>query len=316
MFNFDVFDLFDEVVILLEGVKIKEKNKIAEKYGISENVDIFSAFTFDNIDKLVEHIFDGKDLRVQTRVYFFQISKSRDVDLLYNNSSKLLIIKDITDVKKLKEAKINFTTAVSHELFNPLSVIKANVYLLLDGKENMEFALEEIEKSTERIERIIKQLKTLSMLELGLYTPRYNEIDIEKVLKEVIDELNLKIKEKMISIEKQIIQKYFKADSFLIFTILKNLVSNAVKYSHKMSTVKIKTFENKIIVEDNGIGIKKEELEKVTERFYRTKDAIKMAQGSGLGLSVVKHICSICGYKLNIESDYMIGTKVIVDLNT
>ncbi|SHH51224.1 sensor histidine kinase [Thermosipho atlanticus] len=316
MFNFEVFDFFDEIVILLEKLKIKRRNKLAEKYGINESIEIFSVFTFDKIDELVEHIFSEKDFKIRTKMYFFQISQTRDVVLSYNSSSNLLIIKDVTEIERLKEAKINFTTAVSHELFNPLSVIKANVYLLLDNKETVETALREIEKSVKRMERIIKQLKILSMLELGLYMPKYNEIDIEKVLKEVIEDLNMKIKAKSITIEKKIVQRYFRADGFLIYTILKNLISNAVKYSYKNSTVKIETIDNMIIIEDRGIGIKKEELEKVTERFYRTKDAIKMATGSGLGLSVVKHICSICNYKLKIESNYMMGTKVIVVLNT
>jgi two-component system OmpR family sensor kinase len=225
-------------------------------------------------------------------------------------------LSDLTEYIKIKEAKVNFTTAISHELFNPLSIIKANAIYLKDifnenNKDILE-ALEDIEKSSKRMERIIKQLKVLAMLELGMYKPKIDIVDFEKILNEVIDELSQKLESKNLTLDLKILNKEYKSDGFMLYTIIKNLLSNSIKYSYNNSTIIIEAYKDKIIISDSGIGIKKEDLEKVTQRFYRSKEATKMATGSGLGLSIVKHICNILNYKLIIESNYLIGTKVII----
>ncbi|ACJ74626.1 sensor histidine kinase, PhoR-related [Thermosipho africanus TCF52B] len=314
MFNFEIFQNFDEPIIMLDGLKIAKANNKALEYGFKENFEILDVFTSKNIDVIIEYLIERKNFELEEKLYFFEFSDWRYVKIKFFDN--LLYLSDLTEYVKIKEAKVNFTTAISHELFNPLSIIKANTIYLKDtlnenNKDILE-ALEDIEKSSNRMERIIKQLKVLAMLELGMYKPKIDIVDFEKILNEVIDELSQKLKSKNLTIDLKILNKEYKSDGFMLYTIIKNVLSNSIKYSYNNSTIIIEAYKDKIIISDSGIGIKKEDLEKVTQRFYRSKEATKMATGSGLGLSIVKHICNILNYKLIIESNYLIGTKVII----
>lgn len=314
MFNFEIFQNFDEPIIMLDGLKIAKANNKALEYGFKENFEILDVFTSKNIDVIIEYLIERKNFELEEKLYFFEFSDWRYVKIKFFDN--LLYLSDLTEYIKIKEAKVNFTTAISHELFNPLSIIKANAIYLKDifnenNKDILE-ALEDIEKSSNRMERIIKQLKVLAMLELGMYKPKIDIVDFEKILNEVIDELSQKLESKNLTLDLKILNKEYKSDGFMLYTIIKNLLSNSIKYSYNNSTIIIEAYKDKIIISDSGIGIKKEDLEKVTQRFYRSKEATKMATGSGLGLSIVKHICNILNYKLIIESNYLIGTKVII----
>lgn len=314
MFNFEIFQNFDEPIIMLDGLKIAKANNKALEYGFKENFEILDVFTSKNIDVIIEYLIERKNFELEEKLYFFEFSDWRYVKIKFFDN--LLYLSDLTEYIKIKEAKVNFTTAISHELFNPLSIIKANTIYLKDtlnekNKDILE-ALEDIEKSSNRMERIIKQLKVLAMLELGMYKPKIDIVDFEKILNEVIDELSQKLESKNLTLDLKILNKEYKSDGFMLYTIIKNLLSNSIKYSYNNSTIIIEAYKDKIIISDSGIGIKKEDLEKVTQRFYRSKEATKMATGSGLGLSIVKHICNILNYKLIIESNYLIGTKVII----
>ncbi|MDK2839261.1 sensor histidine kinase, PhoR-related protein [Thermosipho africanus Ob7] len=314
MFNFEIFQNFDEPIIMLDGLKIAKANNKALEYGFKENFEILDVFTSKNIDVIIEYLIERKNFELEEKLYFFEFSDWRYVKIKFFDN--LLYLSDLTEYIKIKEAKVNFTTAISHELFNPLSIIKANAIYLKDifnenNKDILE-ALEDIEKSSKRMERIIKQLKVLAMLELGMYKPKIDIVDFEKILNEVIDELSQKLESKNLTLDLKILNKEYKSDGFMLYTIIKNLLSNSIKYSYNNSTIIIEAYKDKIIISDSGIGIKKEDLEKVTQRFYRSKEATKMATGSGLGLSIVKHICNILNYKLIIESNYLIGTKVII----
>ncbi|MBB6063171.1 two-component system OmpR family sensor kinase [Thermosipho japonicus] len=314
MFDFEIFQNFDEPIIMLDGLKIIKANNKALEYGFKENFEILDVFTSKNIDVIIEFLIERKNFELEERLYFFEFSDWRYVKIKFFDN--LLYLSDLTEYIKIKEAKVNFTTAISHELFNPLSIIKANTIYLKDtlnenNKDILE-TLEDIEKSSKRMERIIKQLKVLAMLELGMYKPKIDIVDFEKILNEVIDELSQKLKSKNLTLDLKILNKEYKSDGFMLYTIIKNLLSNSIKYSYNNSTIFIEAYKDKIIISDSGIGIKKEDLEKVTQRFYRSKEATKMATGSGLGLSIVKHICNILNYKLIIESNYLIGTRVII----
>ncbi|ONN27921.1 histidine kinase [Thermosipho affectus] len=309
MEDFSFFENFDDAIIKLDFLKILNSNEVARSLGFFEGNDILSVFTFEKVDVVVEKIIKKENFMIEDKFYFFYLSDERYVRLKYFNG--FIYIKDLTDEMRINEAKVNFTTSVSHELFTPLSVIKGNLYLLRDTFGDIE-PLEQMEHAIKRMERIIKQLKIIAMLELGMYTPQKNVVDVEKILKEILEEFSERINKKRLSFEISVFQKEFFNDSFMLYTILKNIISNSIKYSYEDSKIYITVEKDKIRVKDRGIGIKKEEVEKVTERFYRSKDAIKMAYGSGLGLSIVKHICKILNCELKINSDYLIGTEVII----
>ncbi|OOC35253.1 histidine kinase [Thermosipho melanesiensis] len=308
--DFSFFDNFDDAIIKLDFLKVKNSNKTAKSLGFFEGNEILDVFTSNKIDEITRWIISNESFKIEDKFYFFQLTDERFVRIRYFQS--YLFIKDLTEKVKVKEAKVNFTTSISHELFTPLSALKGNLYFLRENISD-KFTLEvlnQMEKSVRRMERIIRQLKIISMLELGMYEPKNDIIDVEKLINEVLDEFSEKIESKKLKFSVEFKIDEVKFDSFMLYTIIKNIVSNAIKYSYEESTIYIIVDKESITVKDNGIGIKKEDIKKVTERFYRSKNAIKMAPGSGLGLSIVKHICNILGCKLDIKSDYLIGTEV------
>lgn len=221
---------------------------------------------------------------------------------------------DLTEERTLSEAKLDFVTAVSHELFTPLSASKANVFLLKDienDPEKLEI-LGKVERSLDRMETIIRQLKVLTMIQLRLYELKMEHIPVEEVVHMVLEELREKIESKKIKVNVFVDVETIETDRFVFHTILKNLVSNAVKYSYPDSVVEISITGERLSVKDQGIGIKEEEKSRIFERFYRGSEALKMAPGSGLGLSIVKHLCDTIGYRLEVNSQWLVGSEFIV----
>jgi len=133
-------------------------------------------------------------------------------------------------------------------------------------------------------------------------------IYINNLYKEVLKDLEDKIKEKEIELDFRSCLEIKEGDKFVLYTILKNLISNAIKYSFNNSKIYIQFDEQMIEVKDEGIGIRQEEIPRIFERFYRSPEAIKYAKGSGLGLAVVKYLCNLSNYRIECESKWMVGT--------
>lgn len=142
------------------------------------------------------------------------------------------------------------------------------------------------------------------------------EISLAELAGEIVSELSEEIKRKGV-IAEIIGEAKISADHNMIYELIENLISNAVKYNKDGGTVTVcitDTDEGVCLkVRDTGIGIEKEHLPRLCERFYRVdKSHSKRIGGTGLGLAIVKHICAIIGAELSIESDFGIGTTVTV----
>jgi two-component system OmpR family sensor kinase len=308
-------DFINEMIIELDGYKIKYSNKVAQKYGFKKDLEIISVFTFNEIDDFISHIINRKDYKIETTVFFFQ-GTSKYCSVLYLSEENMIIIDDKTDKELIKQIKADFITSLSHELRTPLSVAKGNAYLIedLNNNDSLNEPIKKIKKSLNRIERILDQLTVIYMAEFGNYTLKIELIDINNIYNEVISDLENKIKDKNIEIIYKSDIEYLKGDSFVIYTLLRNLISNAVKYSNKNSKVYVTITKNEIIVEDNGIGIRENEKNRIFERFYRGIDSRKYAKGSGLGLAIVKHLCELSNYSLEFKSEWMVGSKFIIKI--
>jgi len=234
--------------------------------------------------------------------------------LTYIPNEQLLILRDISEKKHIDEIKSDISTLMVHELRNPLSAAKSIVSQLIEEEEDPEKikTLWNLDKQAERLERIIQQIEYITMAQLGLYKPKKERINVKKLVDEVLEEVEGLRKTKNISIESKIEIKMMEQDSFIIKTILKNLLSNALKYSLDNSRVILEITEDHLSVQDFGIGIPDSEVDKVFDRFYRSPAAVKMASGSGLGLPVVKHLCNIAGFTIDFETKHLIGTKVTI----
>ena len=174
-----------------------------------------------------------------------------------------------------------------------------------------------IYKECLRLGSLISDMLMLSKIESGDAPKRVlSEIKLHDLAKEVLDGLSEKAQSRSLTatIEGS---ATLTADQTMIFELVENLVSNAIKYNKDGGSITVsvdETAEGVILkVKDTGIGIEKEHLPRLCERFYRVdKSHSKRIGGTGLGLAIVKHICAVCEAELSIESDFGIGTTVTV----
>ena len=247
------------------------------------------------------------------------ISKVTDATIS-DDISAILIVTDITKEKLIEKQKSDFFANASHELKTPITVLQGFSEVLLNKEgidEGSKKQIARIYKESLRLGSLISDMLMLSKIESG-DTPEKSltEVSLEAIASEVIGELSEEIKKKNISTE--IVGKSkLVADQNMIYELIENLISNAVKYNKDGGTVTVSVSNTHtgvcLQVKDTGIGIEKEHLPRLCERFYRVdKSHSKRIGGTGLGLAIVKHICAISGAELSIESDFGIGTTVTV----
>ena len=247
------------------------------------------------------------------------ISKVTD-DAISDEISAIIIITDITQEKLIQKQKSDFFANASHELKTPITVMQGFAEVLMN-KEGMDEAskkqLGRIYKECLRLGTLISDMLMLSKIESGDAPKRVStEIKLDEVAREVLDRLSEKAAGRSITATVEG-SATLTADQAMIFELIENLVSNAIKYNKDGGTIKVSIEESSacviLKVKDTGIGIEKEHLPRLCERFYRVdKSHSKRIGGTGLGLAIVKHICAISDARLNIESDFGIGTTVTV----
>jgi len=314
----NALDSIRDGVVRMEHMTVKDFNQRASEMGFKKDHDIFTCISFDEIDQLTRNIILSRDFETKTNLYFLN-DVSQYSKIIYNHQTKLLFIIDLSEEEHLKKVKSDVVMSISHELRTPLSVALGNVQMLKDfttfktvESENM---INKTLKSLNKLEKIISQLSLLTQAEFGSYSLRYEIFEPIKVIQEVLSDYQKKINAKNLQVKVECPVETIKADRFIIYTIIRNLISNAIKYSHFDSIIECRFTENLITVKDTGIGIREEERIRVFERFFRGTESFKHAQGSGLGLPLVKYLCEICGYKVWFESKWLIGSTFYVQLS-
>ena len=315
MIDFSIFDIFENPVLQLETTKIINCNKSAKNWEIFENSDLMQHLTFDKIDILIDCILNEKYFEHESNIYFMKGS-SKYCKIKYEPKHSILHIQDRTQFQLIKKVKSDFITSLSHELRTPMSVAKGNAHILEDFLEEEKYKgyVKKISLSLNKLERILNQLTMLSMAEFGSYSIKHEILDPQPIYEEVINDLNKKIMTKNIHLEFILQTKTLKADRFIFYTLLRNLISNSTKCSYENSKIIVKISEDEIVVQDSGIGVRDEEKERIFERFYRSSEALQFAKGSGLGLAIVKHFCELSNYKIEFDSKWMIGTTFKIKL--
>lgn len=234
----------------------------------------------------------------------------------------LLIIEDITDIRKLEMIRTDFVSNVTHELKTPLTSIRGFIETLRAGAINEEKIarrfLDIIDIEAERLNNLIQDILLLSEIE-SKQENKWEEFDLIPIVEEVIELLLPKVK-----IETELIFKpsqpyvYYLCNPDRIKQLLINLIDNAIKHTEKgeiVITCKINDKNLLIQIEDTGIGIKPEDLSRIFERFYRVdKGRSKKMGGTGLGLSIVKHIVELYNGTISVESEFGFGTTFTISL--
>ena len=235
-------------------------------------------------------------------------------------SGLVAVLHNISEVKKLEKMRIEFVANVSHELRTPLTSIKGFVETLKDGaiddpKQRLRF-LDIIKSHTERLNNLINDLLELSKIESKEIRLEFQPVNLRELLDAVLSNLEESLKQKghrmKIDFPAQI--PPIKADPEKIEQVFTNLLDNAIKFTPNNGEICIKAIDKgkdiQIEVSDTGIGIPREHLPRLFERFYRVDKArSRELGGTGLGLSIVKHIIQAHGGKVGVESEVGKGSR-------
>jgi len=225
----------------------------------------------------------------------------------------ILVFHDLTRLKQLERTREEFVANVSHELRTPLSLIKGYVETLLDGARNdpaiAERFLKIIERNTQRLDLLIQDLLTISALESGRMKLNLQPVELRPLVEKIFADLHAKSENKKVSLVNEMPELTARADGNRLDQVFANLVDNAIKYGRANGSVlvggrKLDDGKLEIFVQDDGLGIPPEALDRVFERFYRVDKARSRDQGgTGLGLSIVKHIAQAHGGEVWVKSE-------------
>jgi two-component system phosphate regulon sensor histidine kinase PhoR len=226
----------------------------------------------------------------------------------------IAVFHNITRQKQLEKIRQDFVANVSHELRTPLTTIKGYAETLIDGALKEDVApqfVQVIKKHADRLEKLVEDLLTLSRIETRASALKPERLSLTELINDALDVIKEPAEKKNISITcEQCLTSFFVyGDRNALEQVLINLLDNAVKYGRQggkilLSAVEKDHREIQISVKDDGIGIPREDLPRIFERFYRVdKGRSQELGGTGLGLSIVKHIVQAHGGTVWAESE-------------
>ena len=221
------------------------------------------------------------------------------------------------------EREKQFTSDASHELRTPLAVIKGTMEVLIRKPRNQQEYEDKINfciSEVDRLNKMVDQLLLLARFENQKQNINNESVYLNAVLLDLISRFSEKIASKKITINSDFSSNfYIYSDAYLVSIIIGNLISNAIKYTNDHGEISIHLAQNNdtilFTIIDNGIGISKNELDKVFHSFYRA-DSLNHTtiKGTGLGLSIVKRLCELLHITIKIESELNVGTIIKLNL--
>ena len=238
----------------------------------------------------------------------------------------LVLFHDITELKKMDQVRRDFVANVSHELRTPLSILRGYIETLLDSPktppEELSRILRVMERHSNRLDLLVEDLLTLAQLESDNPDLQLTPVDLSNFFREIIHDWEKKLTSKQLNIIVDVPPDLspIRADRTRLQEALYNLLDNAVKYSHAHGEIRLsarqRDGEIELTVSDDGIGIAKQDLPRIFERFYRADKARSpdKVRGTGLGLAIVKHVAQLHGGRVEAESELDQGTTIRVVL--
>jgi two-component system phosphate regulon sensor histidine kinase PhoR len=238
----------------------------------------------------------------------------------------LVLFHDITELKRADQIRRDFVANVSHELRTPLSILRGYIETLLDSpktsREELSRILGVMERHSKRLDLLVEDLLTLAQLESNNPNLQLTNVDLSTLFGAVIRDWEKKLVNKQLNVIVDLPPDLptIRADGTRLQEALYNLLDNAVKYSNEHDEIRLtarqRDNEIELSVSDNGIGISKEDLPRIFERFYRADKARTpgSVRGTGLGLAIVKHIAQLHGGRVEAQSEIGKGTTIRVVL--
>ncbi len=238
----------------------------------------------------------------------------------------VVVLKDITELKKIELLKSQFVSMVSHELKAPIAAVYGYLKLFSDSTIQLTENQKQnyITRSQIRLEGLLKMVNDLldiSRMEMKTVNREIKEIDLCEIIKSISELYQLEIKKKCLQLEIKVQEgtHFLHADKDEITRLITNLLTNAIKYNRIGGKIEINVLSSNryIVVEvkDSGIGMKPEEKAKLFTEFFRAKnESTKNIGGTGLGLSIVSRIVDSYSGKIEVESEYGNGSSFKVFL--
>lgn len=306
-----IFYEFSMPIILLFALSIATFSFFVIQYRVERFIYRRVKKIYDDVSLLESTTFRSQPITTDMATLTKQVKK-------FATDKKL----EIETLKVREEYRREFLGNVSHELKTPLFTVQGYLATLLDGAINDKNVrkkyLERAEKGVERLIYIVEDLDLISKLEMGDVNLEMSLFNIVELVQNVFDLLEMNADKKNIIL--MFDRKYTKsikvfADKEKIQQVLTNLVMNSIKYGKENGTTEVSIedlINDKMIVriKDNGEGIEKHNIPRLFERFFRVdKSGARSGGGSGLGLSIVKHIIEAHGEKIYIESEFGKGSE-------
>jgi PAS domain S-box-containing protein len=225
----------------------------------------------------------------------------------------VIVLHDVTYFRELDELKGRFVSTVSHELRTPLSVVLLQVSTLLKYYDRLPDAqrqemINEIQQQAHALRELIEDILELSRFDARRSLPQKQWFDLASHCDELLSSLEPSVREKHLRLEtiQNLESSYIRADPQQVMRVLRNVVSNAIKYTPEGGQIVLRmeqaNGEVRLSVSDTGIGIEPDEQLYVFDRFYRSEKASRMASGTGLGLSITKEIVDLHGGRIELSS--------------
>ena len=313
--------IIDKYTMILSGNLSAWKLFKVRNSKIGES--IYSLSRSEDLQKVISNVLSGKHEEKILKI------DGRDVQIIANPVSRenetqgaVLLLMNVTEKVERENLRREFSANVSHELKTPLTSISGFAEIIEGGfvkEEDIKDFSGRIYNEAQRLISLIDDVIKISQLDEGEIPYEWSEQDLYKLSKEVFKSLEEAAKKKNVHL-------YISGESIPFYTvrpileeILYNLCDNAIKYNKNDGTVSIYLSETeqdvRISVKDTGIGIPKEDQNRIFERFYRVdKSHSKEIGGTGLGLSIVKHGVIFLGGSISVDSEEGMGTEMIVTL--
>lgn len=306
-----IFHEFSLLVILLFAICMATFSFFVIQYRVERFIYRRVKKIYDDVSLLESSSFRNQPITTDMETLTKQVKK-------FATDKKL----EIETLKVREEYRREFLGNVSHELKTPLFTVQGYLSTLIDGAINDKSVrkkyLERAEKGVERLIYIVEDLDMISKLEMGDVNLELSRFDIVELVQNVFDLLEMTADKKNIIL--MFDRRYSRAvtvfaDQGKIQQVLSNLIMNSIKYGKENGTTEVSIedlVDDKIIVRirDNGEGIEKHNIPRLFERFFRVdKSGARSQGGSGLGLSIVKHIIEAHGEKMYIESQFHKGSE-------
>ena len=314
------------IIIFNKNFRVKFANDIALEMFGKHQFFLGEKITSKKLSILNKTIKDAKKYSNAEREFSINI-KNKEMHFLLSASSMdstdelILLINDISSLKKLENRRKNLISDISHEIKTPISVIRAGSETLRDGAIHdpkvAEKFLHSINSNSERLAEMIDDLLELEKIEVGQIFLKNEKIKLKEEIDLIVDSLSTLIDEKKLIVENKVSPNYkFKSDKQSLRDILINLLNNAVKYSKEHGRIILSSRVSKdfliLEIKDFGYGIEKANIKRIFDRFYRTAKARANTKGTGLGLTLVNQLVKRIGGKISVESTIGKGSTFFI----